>query len=237
MIKDSIAILCRGESLKEIELLPDVEEYIIVNGFSDEFELDYIKNVLTDKKITHLISLGSLAHGHPSGARNGCFGAMIAKNNFKQFNIERIVLSYIEECLPHNANSPVVHNVKNKDEKNIPVSCLGDENKTLMIKNHPRYKFTYPSCGVGALGYSSVDLKKKNIYIIGMDFYDGSGYLERGIYKSQEAAIKRSADEGKQMREFFPGFIEKQPEINFTMYTYSDFNTQLNNLNIINLRQ
>ena len=38
MIENSIAVLCRGESLKEIELLPEVEEYIIVNGFSDEFE-------------------------------------------------------------------------------------------------------------------------------------------------------------------------------------------------------
>ena len=52
MIKDSIAILCRGESLKEIKLLPDVEEYIIINGFSDEFDMDFIDDVLRDKKIT-----------------------------------------------------------------------------------------------------------------------------------------------------------------------------------------
>ena len=49
MIKDSIAILCRGESLKEIELLPEVEEYVIVNGFSDEFEIEYIKNYTSSK--------------------------------------------------------------------------------------------------------------------------------------------------------------------------------------------
>ena len=51
MIKDSIAILCRGESLKDISILPEVEEYIIINGFSDELEMDFIKDVLSGKKL------------------------------------------------------------------------------------------------------------------------------------------------------------------------------------------
>ena len=58
MIKDSIAVLCRGESLKHIDLLPDVEEYLIINGFSDELEMDFIKEKLTDKKILLIVTGG-----------------------------------------------------------------------------------------------------------------------------------------------------------------------------------
>jgi|GEM_PF-2757103 hypothetical protein len=232
MIKDSIAILCRGESLKEIELLPEVEEYVIVNGFSDEFEIEYIKNILFDKKITHVLSLGTLNHAHPSGSPNGCFGAMLEKNNFKEFNIEKIVLSYVAECLPHDADNKVIHTVKNKKGDVIPVYCLSDNHKKYMIKNHPRYKFTYPSCGMGSVALSAVDLNKKNIYIIGMDFYENSGYLKRGVYESQEAAIKRSSTEGQQLKKFLPNFISQHPSINFNIYTYANLDSTLENFKI-----
>ena len=234
MIKDSIAILCRGESLQHLEELPDVEEYLIINGFSDELEIDFIKERLTGKKITHILSLGSLAHPHPSGARHGCFGAMLVKDHFKKFNIEGFVLPYVTECLPGDFNNPVVHNVKNSKNENIPVYCLGDDNKEFMMKDNPRYKFTYPSCGMAAVGVATVDLGKKNVYIIGMDFYDGRGYFKRGVYKSQEAAIKRSAREGKMMRDFFPGFIEKLSDVNFNMYTLSKIDSTATNLKVYN---
>ena len=120
-----------------------------------------------------------------------------------EFDIESIVLSYIQECLPGTANNPIIHNVKNSKDEVIPVHCLGDGNKEYMMQDYPGYKFTYPSCGIDAIGYATVDLCKKNVYIIGMDFYDGSGYFKRGVYGTQEAAIKRSAREGKMMRDFF----------------------------------
>ena len=60
MIESSVALLCRGPSLRHIKDIPEVEEYIIVNGFSDELQLDFIKEVLQYKPITHVLSLRAL---------------------------------------------------------------------------------------------------------------------------------------------------------------------------------
>ena len=231
MIKDSIAVLCRGESLKHIDLLPDVEEYLIINGFSDELEMDFIKEKLTDKKITHILSLGSLAHPHPSGARHGCFGAMLQKDHFRKFNIERFVLPYVDECLPGDANNPVIHNVQNSKGDLIPVYNLSDGNKEHMMKDHPRYKFTYPSCGMGAVGFATVDLGKKNVYIIGMDFYEESAYLAGNV--EYDIVMKRCSEEGKQLKQFLPEFVSQHNDVNFNIYTYANLSTNLENF-IIN---
>lgn len=230
MIEDSIAILCRGESLKDISILPEVEEYIIINGFSDELEMDFIKDVLSGKKITHVLSLGSLSHPHPSGAPNGCFGAMIQKDHFKKFNVERFILPYIKECLPGDANNPVIHTIKNSKDEYIPVYGLNDDNKKYMMKDHPRYKFTYPSCGMGSIGFATVDLGKKNVYIIGMDFYEKSGYLAENV--EYDVIMRRCAAEGKQLKEFLPGFVSQHPDVKFNMYTYANLSSTLKNFKI-----
>ena len=230
MVKDSIAILCRGESLKEVKLLPDVEEYIIINGFSDELEMDFIKEVLTNKKITHVLSLGTLAYPHPSGATHGCFGAMLEKDHFKKFNIERLILPYVAECLPFDANNPVLYTIKNSKNEYIPVHSLNDENKTYMMKDHPRYKFTYPSCGMGSIGFATIDLGKKNVYIIGMDFYEKSGYLAKNV--EYDVIMRRCAAEGKQLKEFLPGFVSQHPDVNFNIYTYGNLSSNLKNFKI-----
>ena len=57
MVKDSIAILCRGNSLKFIDKIPDVDEYIIVNRFADELEQENVSNKLIGKNITQVLSL------------------------------------------------------------------------------------------------------------------------------------------------------------------------------------
>ena len=42
-IKNSIAVLCRGNSLHYIDEIPLVDEYIIVNRFGDELEDDAVQ--------------------------------------------------------------------------------------------------------------------------------------------------------------------------------------------------
>ena len=37
-----VAILCRGESLKYLSSLPEIDEYIIVNAFSAELNQKFI---------------------------------------------------------------------------------------------------------------------------------------------------------------------------------------------------
>ena len=53
----SIAILCRGKSLKYVGELPAVEQYIIVNRFGDELSDDTLANVLMNKKINQVLTL------------------------------------------------------------------------------------------------------------------------------------------------------------------------------------
>tara|TARA_Y100001963_G_C6740582_1_gene428739 strand:- start:580 stop:1299 length:720 start_codon:yes stop_codon:yes gene_type:complete len=237
MLNSSVAILCRGSSLENIDLLPDVEEYVIVNGFADELKIEKVKNKIKDKPISHVMSLSVMSHPHRwnNSAAGSQFDAMIRDKFYQNFDVKRIVLPYIAECLPDDYIKIKNQNIRNKDFKLIDTLCLGDEHKPYMI-SHPRYPFTYPSSGMDTLGWATIELKKKNIFIIGMDFYEAD-YLAKELEIPQDRLEGHCLPEGEQLKQFLPGFLSEFPETNFNFYTYGNLDIDLDNVTINKLSQ
>ena len=95
-----VAILCRGESLKYLSSLPEIDEYIIVNAFSAELNQKFIIDRLSDNKpITHVIGLATLKSAYHATAH---FDEM--RKHYKNFNIQKIVLPYVKECIASEEN-------------------------------------------------------------------------------------------------------------------------------------
>ena len=214
-----VSLLCRGKSLGSIKSLPQVNECVIVNSFQNELKIKDISEYVTQcKKVIHVCSLGAQ------------FKPMISDEIYKNYNIQKIVLPYIEECCP-----PIPDFVR---YIGVPIDKMLDINKEDMVST-PRYKFTSPTAGMDALLYCVNDLQKKEVNIIGMDFYDGVGYLtnSHGITKVNDGeAISRAAGGGDTtdvMKLFFMNFVKKHDDVNFNIFTKSKFDEKIDNLNVI----
>ena len=218
---DKISLLCRGKSLDSIDLLPKVDECVLVNSFHNELQIDKISNYVKNcSNITHVWSLGCLGEGRQ----------MISMSIYEKYNIKKIVLPYIKECCPSVPSH--VFSIKGKDDY-VPVTIMSDENKRDMMTTD-RYKFTSPTAGMDALLYCVNDLQKKEVNIIGMDFYDGVGYLtnSHGLTKvNDEEAIRRGEDT-EMMKSFFINFVKKHEDVTFNIFTKSNFKTDIKNLNV-----
>ena len=83
---------------------------------------------------------------------------------------------------------------------------------------------------MAAVGFATVDLGKKNVYIIGMDFYD-VGYLADGGPGGPES--------GYRMKDSLNRIIDSKKEIKFTVITCGDYENNKNkdNLEVIKLEE
>ena len=219
-MKDSISLLCRGVSLGFIDKLPTFEYCVIVNAFQKELEHKEVSKYVKQHKVIHVCS-------------TGCeYQSMIAKGVYSKFNFQKIVLPYIQECVPSQIDADrskrMQYFARGKEIKNnkgeiLPIDLMSDDNKSDMIAA-PRYTHTSPSTGMDALLYTVNDLKKKEIHIIGMDFYDGVGYMTKSSGMSpitDENAISRG-DSIEAMKSFFLDFSANHKDVNFIFYTVSN---------------
>ena len=226
----SVAILCRGKSLGEINKLPICDKLILVNSFHNELEdpdiSDYVQK---HKSVIHITSIGAQ------------FGPMIHKGIYKDYNIKYIVLPYIEEYKPPVASSAhYIFNIKDKHDRILKVKYLSDKNRDDMVKTH-RYELTSPTCGMDSILYSVNDLDAKEINVIGMDFYDGVGYFtnSHGIQPANDEQCIASVgpdENGDQMKSFLQNFVKKHNDVSFNIFTMGNLESQSENLNVHKVR-
>ena len=153
----TVTLLCRGESLKYINEVPQTNHCVIVNSFHYELEHEYVHEYVSNcDTVTHVLSLA--AYFPKSGANK----------IYKKYNFDKIIAPYVKEVSP-----PLPNNLLNIEGINgiLPVKHLDDINKKDMI-SHPRYAFTAPTCGLDALLYIVNELNPKVVNIIGLDFWD-----------------------------------------------------------------
>ena len=144
------------------------------------------------------------------------------------------MLPYIKQCSPSIPDS-----IQNLEGPNgiLPVEYLSDINKEDMVKT-PRYEFTAPTTGLDALLYCVKQLKPDQINIIGLDFYDQSGYFSKshGREFSKEVIDRkhaiRSGEPTDRMQKFFIKIIEKNLNTQFNLYTKSNIEYKNKNLKV-----
>ena len=219
---NSIAVLCRGNSLHHIDKIPVVDEYVLVNRFGDELEDEKLAGILEDKPLTHILSL---VPDEPE--------LMIQRGHYKKFNFNRIVLPYIQETAPG-----VPQNIEGKNGS-IPAYVLGEDHKNYMYKREERpdgdtrYAYSYPTSGIAGVVHATIDYDKKNVFIIGLDFYQA-----KYAYGFEFQNVKQSLNRGENsdmMMDFLTNFLSKHKDKNFTIVTCSDYTCNFEHVNIINI--
>ena len=217
----SVAILCRGKSLKEINQLPVCDTLILVNSFQNELNNIDIHNYV--KKYNNIIHVTSV------GAE---FYPMVERGIYSKYNFKNIILPYIEECIPPSTPS-FMFNIKDKNDNVLEVKCMSDKNKVDMVGTH-RYKFTSPTCGMDSILYAVNDLNAKELFIIGLDFYDGVRYFtnSHGIREANDEQAIHRGENPDTIKSFFINFIKNHSDVNFNIFTMSNLKSDINNLNI-----
>lgn len=203
-MNESVGILCRGQSMVLAEkYFKDIEDIIIVNTFFEELEKPFVQKILKNKNITHICCR------EPSSILN--------KKLYDKFQIKNIVLNVYE---PEFKTRSVVKRIL--DGQGVESKPLPD-----LMKNFEKDDGGFPTTGVLSVVYASKFLKKKNIYVAGMDFYR-SPYLANK--KVRPVQIKK----GGWMIDYIKKFIKDNQENNFTFLSNLDLELNLKNYHYIN---
>ena len=221
----TVSLLCRGPSLGYISNVPKVDHSVIVNAFHYEVEIEPIHEYLSAcSNVTHVLSLG--AHFPHAGAND----------IYKKYNFDKIVLPYVKEVSP-----PIPNNILQIEGRGgiLPVEHLDDINKKDMIPSS-RYAFQAPTSGLAAFLYIVNELKADIVNIVGLDFYDNTGYFTNSNGRRKgEAPIEIAIKKGEptdEMQDFFKKIVISNSNVIFNIYTASKIKSDIDNLKVIKVK-
>jgi len=198
-MSDSIGILCRGQSMVLAEnYFEKIKDIIIVNTFFEELEKPFVQKILKDKNITHICCRET--------------SSILNKKLYEKFKINKIVLNIYE---PEFKLKSIVKRIL--DSQGIKSNPIPD-----LMKDYEKEGGGFPTTGVLSVVYACKVLKKKNIYIAGMDFYKSPYLINKKIRPAQ---VKK----GGWMIDYIKKFIKDNKSTNFKFF--SNFNLDLNEEN------
>lgn len=203
---DSIGVLGRGVSLAQAGRLNFLKDFIIVNTIPKELKTEPIRSLLKGKRIIHMVNIGE--------------GVLPAYYLLK-YNIYKYVISRLKPDGPNLwIRSP---------RKIYRTEKFGFKTEFLPEEIVPYLKKGFGAGGM-AIIYAAVALKKKNVYVAGMDFYE-TDYLTGPLKPEGFDDLKR---EPKIMMGHVTNLIAKCPETNFHFITASSFKCSLPNVRVYN---
>lgn len=213
---ETVAICCRGKSLKSIDRLPHIDTFILVNEFTDELNIPGVKQALNDTPITHMFNWWNYTHIIPG---------MISNNFYTEYNVSSIISPYTKEV------GRGLYSIQGRSGL-IPCSYYPDELKPYMWYNdNSTYKWDFPSCGNGAILYGAA-LARKEVHIIGLDFF------QQGVHGYASGAETTPGHDGNIMKKFLiEQVFEVFVDINFYLYTCADVKDVPSNVKVITVEQ
>tara|TARA_R100000008_G_scaffold86535_1_gene80045 strand:- start:2263 stop:2895 length:633 start_codon:yes stop_codon:yes gene_type:complete len=206
MVNDQICVLCRGESIKLImDRMPWYQpgDMLIVNEFNEELKNEFIHNLFMLKDITHMVS-------------KDCGLSNLKREYYKKYNINKAILNRFEYESRQCSHMRILLQNFGLDPIYLPE----------ILKPFQKEGGGFPTTGSISILYSTLVLKKKDIHIAGMDFYE-TDYFNKIPAKDYQK-IK-----GQILKEYMIKFIKTHSDVNYTFYTYSEFNPNLKNVKVI----
>ena len=212
-----VTVFARGESAKFIDLLEKPNFTVIANEFGDEIEaFPQIGEYIEDSEI-HIC-----CNGWPTE-----LDSYRRINFFETYNITKLIRPYMHD-------EPRV-NIQNSCH--LPDIFLSDLHKEWMYQrgvNLPpdfKYEYSYPSTGTATLAYTVLEVAKDGdvVNILGLDFYEKSGYLV-GTPDARDWGVNGP------MQDVLYNLVVKHPLIKFNMITtakkHLDKVKELQNMNL-----
>ena len=178
-------------------------DMLAVNEFNVELKNDFVHQLFDKKNVIHLVS-------RDTGLSN------LKKEYYKKYNINQTILNVFNKEFD---TYPEMR--KLLESFGLKVDCLPDTMKAFQKDGGG-----FPTTGSIAILYSTLVLKKTDIHIAGMDFYE-TKYFNGTPQKNYQ--IKK----GEVLKQFITDFIRKYKNVKYTFYTNSNFNPNLSNVKVI----
>jgi len=205
-VDEQICILCRGSSMVYAEkYFHDLtNDMIVINEFNEELDKSFVQELFTKKNIRHMV-------GADAGLSN------LEKRYYEKYNIENVILNrFANQSSAISAMNSLINSF------GLDTTYLPDS-----MKKFQKEDGGFPTTGVVSIVYATVALKKKDIHIAGLDFYEKDYFVDIKANKHQKR-------KGLIMKSFIEDFMSKFPDVKYTFYTNSSFKTDLKNAIIVN---
>ena len=121
-------------------------------------------------------------------------------------------------------------------ERKISDFCYGLQQPYAFIPTDT-IKTKVKTAGLHAVFYAVKVLKRKDIEILGLDFFEANYLTEHVVSRKPEPQDYQPA-KGKIAKEQFLNLVEANPDVNFKIHTYADFSeAKYNNLEVNQLKE
>jgi len=206
---DSIAVLGRGRSLERAGHLSFLNDFVVVNFQNEEFLKEPVKSLLKNKNIIQVMNIHERIQ---------------STEIQKKYNIKYIFSRFKEDG--------------SKDELRKPRTSFNPEKLGLEVGYFPDILEPHlkrlPNTGIASIIYVVVALKKKHIYIAGIDFYD-SDYFNYDVEEKYPGFWKRQRERkyNEEMKYVLNDFMKKNPKTEFHIITDSSYKSDLPNVEVI----
>ena len=229
----NVAVLGKGPSLNNYMELSEVDHYVIVNNFDQEvLQNEKLRNDLSTKPTTHVANRNILS-----------MQGMISNDMYGTLNIVQHVQPYVDimKC-PHGGcycNYFVDGYFCANDDVKVPTKILDSIHKNFMFKSgelegHPgnKYPCYYPCSGLAAIAYATIELKPKNLYLIGFEFHEGGYAVGDNV-----EVLTAPKNERLGQKFMLNKLIETHKETHFNLYTLSEFSYKHGNLTMNEMKR
>ena len=206
---DRIGVLCRGVSLSEAGQLNFIKDFIIVNTKPKELKIEPMRSLLKGKRIIHMVNIGE---------------GVLPFWYLLKYNIYKYVISRLE---PDGSEARIrsSRKVYATEKFGFKTNFLPEEMVSYLEKVN--------NTGVIAVAYAAVAMKKKNVYVAGIDFYETS-YLTGPLNKKEMVFLPEAREK---MIKYITNLIAKCPDTNFYFITASSFKCHLPNVKIWRIKK
>lgn len=209
--------MARGNSLERINELKDfgITECMLVNKFVEELGNPIIYDFVKDKEVTHICNAGV---------------KLLRKEQYEGLNFKYFICCATESNKHNDSGyNDFIRLHLNKEIRFIP----DDFTEVAYCEEIGR---DAPSTGLVAIEYATETLKRKDVYIIGVDFHEAP-YLTKYDAKNVRDGWwmdRRRGIYANNMNKWFNWWVRKNPNTNFHILTNAKTRCDAPNVEYIN---
>lgn len=208
---NAIGVLGRGISLTEAGSLDFMDDFIIVNNASQELNTEPVHSLLKRKRIIHFVNIEE---------------SVLSPWHLLKYNVYKYVISRLR---PDGSNTGL-----RSLRKKYATEWFGFKTDFLPEEMLP-YLEGALSTGVIAVAYAAIALQKKDIYVVGIDFYEAD-YLTKPLQIVVDKDPTLPTIARAKMMHFITSLVAKCPDTNFHFITASSFKCSLPNVKVYNIK-
>jgi hypothetical protein len=209
---ENFAVILKGKSVEKIgKVYQNYRDCFIVNNFDKEIEL--LEKYLVAKNTVHFV--------------NRLMTAPLIPGNYQKLGITDIQLSKVSDRGDRALKKAITHYTS----LGLKTHFLPERLLRFTSDFGPEYANKYPQTGVLAVIYALDIISPRNLWIIGLDFYQAD-YLVRRPHQNP-IEIQRAKMSRLDMDKVFINIVSRYPDVKVNMVTYYEGLPELNNLAIL----